>query len=955
MDVDPIPFEGDYFGNYDPAFFDDTHIEEPDASESESSDEDDDDDEQNGGSLGWEPEPGEPRPDHDATSSPGTAVNPAGPALPTHAHRTTVEEYVKRKTFSVRYPKPAGEPMEIDAVPAAAAAASTYRAYAATVDASQSGNPYAPFASRLDWQMARWAKLRGSGSTAFTELLAIEEVAERLALSYKTAKDLNNLIDKKLPNGRPKFQRQEIVVSGEAFEVFFRDILECIEALFGDPEFTPILQLVPERHYADGNRTIRVYFDMNTGKWWWATQKELEKENPGATVVPVIISSDKTQLTVFGNKTAYLVYMTLGNLPKEVRCKPSRRGQILLAYLPTSRLLHITNKAARRRVLANLFHTCMTRILEPLAPVSVTGMPLASGDGVVRRGHPILAVYVGDYPEQVLVTGCKTGECPKCPVAREEVGEDTDTNRSLRNLRKVLDALDMIDQGPRAFKHACAEAGIKPLAEPFWADLPYTNIYHAITPDILHQLYQGIVKHLLVWLQDAFGDAEIDARCRRLPPNHNLRHFSKGLSNLSRVTGKEHQDIARILLGLIIDLRLPNGVSPARIVRATRAILDFLYLAQYPTHTTQTLCLLDDALTAFHANKDVFVDLGIRAHWQLPKLHSLDHYRRSIEHFGTTDNYDTQYSERLHIDMTKDAFRATNKKDELVQMTKWLERKEKILRHEKYVNWRLQPTPIPVPHRHPHGRPRDSADKPRRRIDLTRHPSATVPLDQLQVKYGATYFRDALSRFVVRRNSPHLTPAQQERASASIYLNFQKISVYHKIKFWVPDPDGVALPGTERRDVIHIRPVHKNKYGDDIAGRFDTALVRMGTPDSSGLDRFCVAQVRLVFKLPPQALHTLFPGLPDVQRPNHLAYVEWFTPFVHAHRDHGLYKISRSLRRAARLASVIPVEQLERSCHLIPEFGPIAPRDWTRDNVLDKAKNFYFNAFSDRFMYKLVF
>jgi hypothetical protein len=37
-------------------------------------------------------------------------------------------------------------------------------------------NMYAPFASRLDWEVARWAKLRGAGSTAFSDLLAVEGV-----------------------------------------------------------------------------------------------------------------------------------------------------------------------------------------------------------------------------------------------------------------------------------------------------------------------------------------------------------------------------------------------------------------------------------------------------------------------------------------------------------------------------------------------------------------------------------------------------------------------------------------------------------------------------------------------------------------------------------------------------------------------------------------------------------
>ena len=83
--------------------------------------------------------------------------------------------------------------------------------------------------------------------------------------------------------------------------------------------------------------------------------------------------------------------------------------------------------------------------------------------------------------------------------------------------------------------------------------------------------------------------------------------------------------------------------------------------------------MLDTTLTTFHKNKTVFVDLGIRSHFRLPKLHSFDHYCQSMELVGTTDSYDTQYSERLHIDMTKDAYRATNRKDKLSQMTIWLE------------------------------------------------------------------------------------------------------------------------------------------------------------------------------------------------------------------------------------------------------------------------------------------
>ncbi|KAI0749087.1 hypothetical protein C8Q74DRAFT_1212299 [Fomes fomentarius] len=955
MDSNPILFGGDFFGSYPSSFFEDTIVcdksTHPDPSPSDSDSSNDEDFSRN--STVWEPAP---------ASLPTSSASPEGqlfdgPSVPASSHCNTVEEQLnRRKTFIVRYPSSSvGAPIpDAELHSSLVCGSHMYQGYHSNLAPGQATNLYAPFTSRLDWELAKWAKLRGIGSTAFSDLLRIEEVAERLALSYKTSRELNDIIDKKLPTSRPRFQRHEIVVAGEAFEVYFRDILECIEALYGDPEFAPMLLLVPERHYADGDRTVRVYFDMNTGKWWWATQKQLEERRPGATVIPIIISSDKTQLTVFGNKTAYPVYMTIGNLPKDVRCKPSRGGQILLAYLPTSRLLHITNKAACRRTLANLFHACMSRVLAPVASVGVDGMPLASGDGVVRRGHPIVATYVGDYPEQVLVSGCKTGECPKCPIPRNEVGQECNTSRPLRDLGTILDALSAIDDGPRAFAQACREAGIKPIYEPFWANLPYTHIFTAITPDILHQLYQGVVKHLVAWLQEAYGENEIDARCRRLPPNHNLRHFGKGISTLSCVTGKEHQDICRILLGLMVGRRLPGGASPVRLVRATRALLDFLYLAQYPTHTTDTLHLLDDALEAFHANKGIFVDLGIRQHFQLPKLHSLDHYRRSIELFGTTDNYDTQYSERLHIDLAKDAYRATNHKDELDQMTKWLIRKEKIQRHAKYIEWRL---------RQDHEVSQTPLTRPTPGTLITRHPSVkAVKLADVSALYGATFFRDALARFAVSLDQPHLTPAEVEYTSGSIYLNFSTILVYHRVKFSVHDPHAYSSSDAISRDAIHVRPTRKNKHGIDVPGRFDTALVCIGpgSKDSPGaptigVHRFRVAQVRLVFTLPDKALPMLFPRLSPSARPHHLAYVEWFTPFTTPHVEHGLYRITRSTRNHARLASILPVEQLERSCHLYPDFGPIAPRHWTSATVLDDCPAFFVNSFLDRNTYKLLY
>jgi hypothetical protein len=384
-----------------------------------------------------------------------------------------------------------------------------------------------------------------------------------------------------------------------------------------------------------------------------------------------------------------------------------------------------------------------------------------------------------------------------------------------------LDALEVLDDSNdySSFAHTCAGLSVKPLAEPFWKGLPFTNIYQAITPDVLHQLYQGVFKHLVSWIKTAFGEDEMDARCRRLPPNHNVRHFLNGIGCLSRISGQEHDQISRIILGLIIDIPLPGGRSPVRLICAVRAILDFIHLAQYPVHTTVTLQSLNDALQLFHDNKEVFVDLEIRTTFNLPKLHFLTHYAHLITVFGTTDNYNTEYTERLHIDFAKDAYRATNHRDEYPQMTLWLERHEKIQRHVEYMKWRLEPPIAPRAKFYPRLIfPRETR--------MTKHPSQkAVPISTIIDSYGATFFRSALAQYVVRTGNPGATRSEIEDHLESFTLPISKFPVFHRIKFISARR---FQNETRTIDSVHVQPPRKNKRHQIVAGRFDTVLVSNG-------------------------------------------------------------------------------------------------------------------------------
>ena len=143
-------------------------------------------------------------------------------------------------------------------------------------------------------------------------------------------------------------------------------------------------------------------------------QETLENKRPGATIIPLILSSDKTLLTLFRSKTAYPIYMTIGNIPKDIRRKPSWRAQILIGYIPTTSFQGITNKAAQKHTQANLFHACMEILLAPITPYSETSIAIMTADGLWCRCHPIFAMFVSDYPKQGLVTYTYFGHCLKC-------------------------------------------------------------------------------------------------------------------------------------------------------------------------------------------------------------------------------------------------------------------------------------------------------------------------------------------------------------------------------------------------------------------------------------------------------------------------------------------------------------------------------------------------------------
>lgn len=373
---------------------------------------------------------------------------------------------------------------------------------------------------------------------------------------------------------------------------------------------------------------------------------------------------------------------------------------VLIGYLPVAKL-DCFSKSKRAHAGYQLFHDCMRSLLRPLVQAGLDGVDIVCADGFIRTVYPILAAYIADHPEQCLVTCVKENRCPKCLVRAEDRGTGMGKNTRWRDHVKTAEMLRSAVSGEKPTTDF-NEDGLRPI-DPFWADLPHADIFVCITPDILHQLHKGMFKeHVAKWASACIpgGDAnnEVDGRFKCMPAHPELRHFRQGVSLVSQWTGTEYKNMEKVFLGVIA------GAAPKEVALAVRGLLDFIYFAHFESHTSTSLSCLDDAWSQFHKYKASFrthyaLAKEMPANWAnfdgIPKLHAMDHYLRSIRCLGTADGYNTEGTERLHIDFAKHGYRAGNKKKYIRQMTAWLDRQEAVHRFHAYLRWR-QPTPDPV-------------------------------------------------------------------------------------------------------------------------------------------------------------------------------------------------------------------------------------------------------------------
>ncbi|KAJ7764066.1 hypothetical protein B0H14DRAFT_2403397, partial [Mycena olivaceomarginata] len=272
------------------------------------------------------------------------------------------------------------------------------------------------------------------------------------------------------------------------------------------------------------------------------------------------------------------------------------------------------------------------------------------------------------------------------------------------------------------------------------------------------------------------------------------------------------------------------GKLPTKGIRACRAILDFIYLAQYSTHDDGTLSSMRSALAVYHADRDYFITATVREDFNIPKFHSLLHYVESIEFFGTTDNYNTETFERLHIDFAKNGWRASNRRDEFPQMITWLGRQEKISLLSAYLAWLESTTETGTASCNPMRNEREMRESV---MESKSCPNweffGRAFGSDISCNHSTNSFIHTLKEFL---NNNSLRPTQLRSAT----LPFSRLDVYHNFKFEPSSLDSGAGAGENNPEDFQTVTARPQSEDHTSPARFDTVIARNNsTAEATGL------------------------------------------------------------------------------------------------------------------------
>ncbi|KAJ7607819.1 hypothetical protein DFH06DRAFT_1018419 [Mycena polygramma] len=828
-------------------------------------------------------------------------------------------------------------------------------------------NLYHPFASRHEWQLVSFIIRWKMTVAQVDELLKLPLVA-RMHLSFSSCKELRSRVEI-LPRGPSWLYKiwETEYPTQKPLTVFYRDPLECLKALLENPLLKDHIQYKPFTLWRTAGRVVRAYTEWLSGD---VAAKMQGKLPPGATILGSVLSTDKTQLSrMTGNRSAYPGLIGLANIDMDFRMKASHHAFSLFIMVPIAKWLEKDPEI--RGMLSNrLFHAIMDFVLAPVKKAAEIGVMMDDPTGWTRW--------------------CFT------PLAAD--------------INMGIDAWDL-----KKYVTEAKKRGLNGVHRPFWADWPLAEPSQFLTPEMLHHWFKFFYDHVVKWSIAALGEREIDFRFQVLRGHVNMRHFDHGISKTKQVTGREHRDMMRYLLLVIVGAK---GVS-ADFVTAIRNLIDFFYDGQALLIDDDILDKMSKCLAGFHEHKEAIMEAGVRRgkkgpieHWNIPKLEFLQSVVPAIKANGVPRQWTADVTERAHITEIKEWADKTNRQEYEAQICRHLDRRDKCRLFELATAmdsagvdlggaalgdldsdaWdddddgplRLNRTSELLEHIELVGlsqlRPRMNYFSQSLVLIEGKKPNALLPFRTFTSADSSTAFqlkRDHVGRRLTVEDAA--TTFKLPDLSDALRAYFQCPNDGRHLRIGGRRPNSADLDYPLVLQVWHdariqSRSYHENKILEPQtivasppdsnwpSGQGDPVIVNTDSEyhwPKSGLQGHTVCQLKLIF-------HAVAPtrrNQPD-GADRFLAYVERFNivnqtnpatnqsgPFPEPSTQ--CYLLERATRAGSSkpMGDVIPLDRLRSMVDLVPKFGRVANPRLTAQNSLDYSDRFWLNRWHTKELY----
>ncbi|EGN97231.1 hypothetical protein SERLA73DRAFT_74942 [Serpula lacrymans var. lacrymans S7.3] len=820
-------------------------------------------------------------------------------------------------------------------------------------------NVFWPFSSQKEWELAKFL-METLNQSQIDKFLKLAWTKDPSKLSFSSAYRLTSFIEV-LPTG-PVWKMEEIQAenykTAKPMILLYRDGLEVVKSLFGNPVFARHMMLDPKR----------------------------DQLPQGSTIVGIVGASDKTTVTRgTGGIDMHPTFLTLANIASDVHMKATSHSWLCTAFLPVPTFLDC--RTEYQSVLSDrVWHTCMDIIMKNLKASAATGVWMSDPNGIARRAYTPLVAWVADLPEQQMIA-CTTKNLSPISHARLNEFGDNHPHRPRLGIDTLL-AINSIQFDTWDFANYLPDAKVKGLSgvhQPFWRDWSLADPNKFLVPELLHTCHKFFFDHVLLWCKEAIGKDELDARYRSLHSRVGFKHFGSGISHVKQMTGREHREIQRTIVATAA-----GAVAP-KFLRAVRALVDFIYQAQSPIHTPSSITAMVTSLSEFHDHKQAILDAEARRgasstidHFNIPKLELLQHFARAIRNMGAIMQFTADVTERLLITHCKHPFSGTNGRLFFeIQCVRILDRLEKarmfhlyaVLRHRKasLINYlvaeessllaEVDPESSWLSHTLPEEkrvfsiRPmRNHFLKGIRSVDaktafhLTKEPD----MKSVSIKDAAEHFALDDLPGALAYYARGLRPGDGFSGPDDYNLPFTHIRVWYKCKIQLHSMfrSYLVMPA---QTIQAYPPLPKMPLGN-----CDT--VRLSGFDGRSFASAPILQVRIIFQAIAPKKTVLDQHLSPV-----LVYAQNFgfsggrrdsNGSVAVEEDVDMYVVERLFHNRItasgerlRMGSIYPLNTIHLPVDLIPVFGAVMDRNITASNSLEIPTMFYVNNFSDKETY----